>query len=55
MAGKETMQPELFDFLMDLANLTMIPEDTNRPCDKYSKLEEQRSFREAWDHPDLFQ
>ena len=55
VAGKETKQPEILDFIMDLANLTTIVEDIKRPSDMYSELEEPISFREAWDHPDPFQ
>ena len=33
----------------------MISENIKRSCDKYSELEEPRSFREAQDHPDPFQ
>ena len=40
---------------MHLSALITIAEDVNRPCDKYSEIEEPRSFREAWDHPDPFQ
>ena len=54
MAGRETIQLALFDFLIDLADLTMMSEDSKRPCDKYSELEEPRTLREAWEHQDQF-
>ena len=45
VAGRETIQQELLDFLMNLAKL-MMSDNINMPCNKYRKLVKARTFRE---------
>ena len=45
VARGEAMQPQLLNFLMDLANMTIIG-DIKRQYDQYVKLEEPKPFKE---------